>query len=270
MIMKKLIPFIFCVLFSLTAFAQGGVDFQNLTFDEALAKAKAEKKLVFLDAYTSWCGPCKHMAKFLFPRKEAGDFFNPRFVSVKFDMEKGEGVALGQRLGVKAYPTFVIIRPDGTVLHRIVGQLELDELIKRVNRGVNPKTSLHYLAGEYEKGKLDKKQMMAYKQALDDGSESEMAQKVWKELIPLLTEKDKLKKEFFAVFEDEGCTLESPDFKFLLANLPVIEKNAGKERVGEYLYRFYDIALTLNIRRREGPSHFSPHPAKNETVPRVF
>ena len=41
--------------------AQVGVKFEDLTFKEALAKAKAENKLVFMDCYTSWCGPCKKM-----------------------------------------------------------------------------------------------------------------------------------------------------------------------------------------------------------------
>ena len=77
-----------CLVLSVMAFAQTGVDFQHLTFDEALAKAKAEKKLVFVDCYTTWCGPCKMMTTKIFPMKEAGEFFNPRFVCVKFDMKK--------------------------------------------------------------------------------------------------------------------------------------------------------------------------------------
>ena len=98
-----------CLVLSVMAFAQTGVDFQHLTFDEALAKAKAEKKLVFVDCYTTWCGPCKMMTTKIFPMKEAGEFFNPRFVCVKFDMEQGEGKELENKLGVRAYPSFFII-----------------------------------------------------------------------------------------------------------------------------------------------------------------
>ena len=74
-----------CLVLSVMAFAQTGVDFQHLTFDEALAKAKAEKKLVFVDCYTTWCGPCKMMTTKIFPMKEAGEFFNPRFVPINSD-----------------------------------------------------------------------------------------------------------------------------------------------------------------------------------------
>ena len=156
-----------CLVLSVMAFAQTGVDFQHLTFDEALAKAKAEKKLVFVDCYTTWCGPCKMMTTKIFPMKEAGEFFNPRFVCVKFDMEQGEGKELKNKLGVRAYPSFFIIRPDGTVQHAVVGGDELEPFIERVKKGLNEKTSLLYLNQQYEKGKMNKKQLLAYKVALD-------------------------------------------------------------------------------------------------------
>ena len=101
--------------------AQEGVKFEDLTFKEALAKAKAENKLVFMDCYTSWCGPCKKMLNTVFVQKEAGDFFNPRFVNIKYDMEKGEGIELAKQFNVKSFPTFFIIRPDGSIQHKVGG-----------------------------------------------------------------------------------------------------------------------------------------------------
>ena len=86
--MKNFILFT-CLLFLYTSsFCQEGIHFEPLTFEQAKAKAKAEKKLIFMDCYTSWCGPCKYMTEQVFTRKEAGTYFNPRFISVKFDMER--------------------------------------------------------------------------------------------------------------------------------------------------------------------------------------
>lgn len=55
--------------------AQEGVRFESLTFEEALQKAKEENRWIFLDAYTSWCGPCKVMAEPSFYASESGECF---------------------------------------------------------------------------------------------------------------------------------------------------------------------------------------------------
>lgn len=102
---------------------EGGIAFTTGTFDELLAKAKAENKLVFIDGYTTWCGPCKMLAKQTFPQKEVGSYMNPRFVSAQIDMERGEGPELAKRFNVSAYPTMLILRPDGTLVDKIVGFL---------------------------------------------------------------------------------------------------------------------------------------------------
>ena len=73
--MKSLISIITLLMLNLIAFGQG-VNFEHITFDEALAKAKAENKLVFMDCYTSWCGPCKYM-KLFFHKKKPENFSIP-------------------------------------------------------------------------------------------------------------------------------------------------------------------------------------------------
>ena len=90
--------------------AAQGVEFRDLTFGQALEQARTENKLVFMDCYTSWCGPCKNMLKNVFTLPEAGEFMNAHFVCVKYDMEKGEGIGLKKQFAVRAFPTFFIIR----------------------------------------------------------------------------------------------------------------------------------------------------------------
>ena len=85
--MKSLFLIIACIA-SLQVFAQEqeGIAFEELPYAEALAKAKRENKHLFVDCYTTWCVPCKYMATNVFTRQEAGEYFAPRFVAVKYDM----------------------------------------------------------------------------------------------------------------------------------------------------------------------------------------
>ncbi len=122
---------------TLSAGAQG-IEFmpEGSLLKDAVAKAKEEGKMVFLDCYTSWCGPCRMMATKIFPTQEVGDFMNPKFVSIKIDMEKGEGPELGKNLQINAYPTFVIFNNDGSEAARFVGGGDVQGFIKRVNENL--------------------------------------------------------------------------------------------------------------------------------------
>ena len=89
--------------------AATGIEFDHLTFEEAKAKALEENKLIFIDAYTSWCGPCKRMAANVFTNEAVGAYFNENFINLKIDMEKGEGPAIGRKYRVAGYPTLLFV-----------------------------------------------------------------------------------------------------------------------------------------------------------------
>lgn len=107
-----------------------GIVFEEAPFAEILAKAKKENKLVFVDCYTSWCGPCRSLATKVFPDEEVGKYFNEKFVSTKIDMEKGEGPELAKKYGVSAFPTLLILDHEGNETGRIVGFRGADALIE--------------------------------------------------------------------------------------------------------------------------------------------
>lgn len=103
-----------------------GIAFSDLSLADALEKARAEQKIVFIDCFTKTCGPCKMMANKVFPQKECGDYFNPAFVSLKRDMDEGEGPEIARKYTVRIYPTFLFILPDGTQLLRYESGAERD------------------------------------------------------------------------------------------------------------------------------------------------
>lgn len=109
-----------------------GIKFQDITFEEALAKAKKEDKLIFLDAYTSWCGPCKMLERTTFKSKNVGDVFNKNFINIHIDMEKGEGPLIARKYQVRAYPTLILIKPNGQQATRMLGYMKEEQLLAGV------------------------------------------------------------------------------------------------------------------------------------------
>ncbi|MDR1225779.1 MAG: thioredoxin fold domain-containing protein [Prevotellaceae bacterium] len=129
--MKKAITILLALICLHAGVKAQGIAFEEGTFDQIMELAKKGGKLVFLDAYASWCGPCKALQRNVFPDKTVGDYYNANFVSVKIDWEKGEGTKLQRKYRVRAYPTLMFIDPaSGKEVARAEGYLPAAEMVK--------------------------------------------------------------------------------------------------------------------------------------------
>lgn len=141
-------------LISFNVFSQG-IEFFHGTWEEAKAEAKKENKKIFIDFYTKWCGPCRAIAKDVFPLKSVGDIYNKEFINLKIDAEVGEGPMLAKKYKVKGYPTFTYVNPDESELWNgtSVGYGDEEGMIKLANMalGKKVKTWEEYQA-EYKNG----------------------------------------------------------------------------------------------------------------------
>jgi thioredoxin 1 len=120
-----------------TAFA-GEVEWDGPSFDDVLKTAKSENKHVFIDFYATWCGPCKKLDKVTYQDTKVADYLNS-IVAVKYDAEKDEGEVLAKKFRIRAYPTLVLLGPDGKEVDRHVGYLDAEDfldVIKGYQEGV--------------------------------------------------------------------------------------------------------------------------------------
>ncbi|MFN3952114.1 MAG: thioredoxin family protein [Thermaurantimonas sp.] len=188
--MKKIL---FLVLLCFDLSYGQGIEFLEGSFEDALTKAKLEGKLVFVDAYTTWCGPCKWLSKEVFPDEELGAFYNKNFISIQLDMERGEGIEFAEKYAVRAFPTLIYFDANGKEIHRLLGAREAARLLAETreimiedNRFISLKNRVEstnspdkndlrkYLVASGQQGNIDDDRMKKYL--------SQMKDEDWKDL----------------------------------------------------------------------------------------
>lgn len=156
----------FLILALSTCVRAQGIEFFHGSWEEALAKAEAEDKLIFVDAYASWCGPCKVMARNVFPVAEVGEYFNGNFINMKFDMEKAESTDFRKTHRVSAYPTLLFINGKNEVVHKSVGGKQVKTLIGAGNAALAKMDDVDAYAERWEGGEQDSRLALKYIRAL--------------------------------------------------------------------------------------------------------
>lgn len=163
---KTVCAFLFAI-FSVSALAAQGIEFFHGAWKDALEKAKAEEKLIFVDAFASWCGPCKRMASQTFPDAKVGEYFNANFICMQIDMEKPANAEFAGKYPVNSYPTLFFIDSEGKIVLREIGAKTVDQILETGRRaqGKNDK-SLDY-EKRYNTGDRDPKMLFDYVRALN-------------------------------------------------------------------------------------------------------
>ena len=133
-----------------------GMEFFEGSYEDALALATQEDKMVFVDVWTTWCGPCIVMQETVFPLPEVGKYFNSRFVNYKLDAENEDqnGPEISARFEIELVPTYLILDGEGNELSRATGGSSPEQFIAMVGRMLGEVESefaemrKRYIAGE--------------------------------------------------------------------------------------------------------------------------
>jgi thiol-disulfide isomerase/thioredoxin len=204
---------------------------------KVINKAKKEKKLIFVDCYTDWCGPCKMLAANAFTRNEVADYFNQHFVNASFEMEKDkDGILLKDRFAIKAYPTLVFVDPaTGEVVHRLVGAGSADWLLEGAKLAGDPRANLAGLTRRYDEGERDAAFLDGYLKALSAAYMEAKAGEVAAGYLAQLPEEQLATKENWKLIHLYVNDPLSPLLRHVMANRPKFHEVAGKEAVNEKL-----------------------------------
>ncbi len=223
-----------------------GVKWEKGTFNEALQKAQKTGKLIFMDCYTSWCGPCRHMSNTVFTTAKAGDYFNEKFINVKYDMEKGEGIALKNKYSVEYFPTFLIIDSTGNELGRVIGALDLDPFIQKVEYAANRNNSLDNLLAKFMKSK-DFDDAINYLEVAHRGYLKDKIIDFFVQYYDSLNDRARINQNLWKYME-QAISLSKPGFFHRVVNDKyTFNRYFGKEKVDKELASACAVDLSMYI-----------------------
>ncbi len=151
--MNRILIVLLTILLS-SIIGQGqGIEFMHdAPWEEVVAKAKKEKKVIFIDAYTTWCGPCKRMSKNVFTDERVGTFFNKNFINVKYDMEKPAGRKFGSKYPVSGYPTLFFIDYTEAIVLKDMGAKPVPAFLELGKKALGSVDRSGDFVEAYEKG----------------------------------------------------------------------------------------------------------------------
>ena len=130
----KMIFLSFLLSVSISRAIGQGIKFQSGTWTDIQVRGNTDHKLIFVDIYAVWCGPCKAMAKNVFTQAKVADHFNSQYVNFAVDAEKGDGIDLAKRYGVESFPTYLFIDGTGKLVYRIEGALAADAFLAEAEK----------------------------------------------------------------------------------------------------------------------------------------
>jgi len=244
--MKKILLFLLILPFAVIG-QEKGITFEHgLNWSQIKEKAKKENKFIFVDLFTTWCGPCKYMSASVFPQKKVGDFFNSKFVNAKIQMDKTdkdseevkawyeEAERFGKDYKIAAYPTFLIFNPQGELVHRMVGGGDADEFIERSKDALKPETQYYALLKAFNENPTDlslaHRMVRAANTAYDEATVTQA-----EDIIISHTKPENLTKECAAYLVANTRTSRSKAFELLRDNPEkidaLLEKNGAANRV---------------------------------------
>jgi len=225
---------------------ESGIKFFEGSWNDVCEKAKQENKIIFVDAYAVWCGPCKWMAKNVFSNDTVARFYNKNFINYKIDVDKGEGKILAARYGAAAMPTYLFLNYKGEMIHRGLGAKQVVDFIKLGEKALNPIGCFAYWQNRYIKGERHSSFMYRY---LQESKEIGFDTKsIIEEYIKNVNHDSLYTYNNFFIIKEYIQSINDSMFNFVLKNREKYYKIVGKKEVDEIFYREYQQAYNIAIR----------------------
>lgn len=231
--MKKYIICIASAISFVSVAQNKSIAFEHGSFKEIKEKALKENKLIFIDAFTTWCGPCKQMAKNVFTNDTVADYYNTNFVNAKIDMEKGEGPEIAKQYEVQCYPNLLFIDGNGNLVHRVAGSMSSSDFVELAKTAANPEKRFSYFTSNLEANKTNATFLSNYIEARENTCLS--SDELVKTYFSLQKEEELSTPQNWKMIQAHINKIDTKEFTYLLANKTKFETaytaNAVNEKI---------------------------------------
>jgi thioredoxin-related protein len=224
------------------------IDFlDNPEWSDVLKLAENSGKIIFLDGYTSWCAPCKRMEKEVFTRARVANYFNQKFINVKYDMEAAEGMKLKKAYEVSVFPTYLFVNQKGKVVHKIVGAYtEKDDFLEYSMLAATPGESYADLQHRYNNGERNSILMFSYLRALKFAAETDKEKDIVDNYLGLMGKDHFMDPAYWDIIKHFMSDPLSKPFHILLENRAEIAAVNGESVVNDLVYKILSNQMKMN------------------------
>jgi thiol-disulfide isomerase/thioredoxin len=241
------------------------IRFNEKPWKEIVEMAKKENKMIFLDAYASWCGPCKWMAANMFTNDTIADYYNKTFICASVDMEKGEGLTLRQKYAVRAYPSLLFINGNEEMVHERVGAPQkVRDYIEMARVAQIPEEGLAAYMRKYNAGNNSPEFIQSYLNRLVEAYIP--INIVLKKYFATQSESDLLNRLNWNIIYRYVIDMDDPQFGYLLKRQDEYGKLYSRDSVIEKIGSIYDYALQKYTRISKSAKNDSSYVALKSQI----
>lgn len=248
---STVITAIFFIAFSANAQMQFKEIVTQSDWETAVKEANETGKLLFLDIYATWCGPCKYLESNIYPDVELGKYYNSHFINLKLDGETEFGRMKVMQYGLQAYPTMYYLSSSEDMLAKVVGVKQAPELNAFGEKVVRNSDKLVEFKRDYNNDKLKAPELMAYRELLLEFDQKEQSDEVSSKIIPSLTEADILNPEYKSIIIGAKTDLDGKIFSLIKSNFEGFKLLWTEEEMGQIFGNIFDASLNMAISNQD-------------------
>ncbi len=242
-------------LFGLFVNTYSQIEFREIENEEdwlaAVEDARSSEKLLFLDIYATWCGPCKYLENNVYTDKDLGNYYNSNFVNLKMDGESEFGAQVARKYQLSAYPTMYYLYPSEDIISTIVGVREagpLNSLGKTIYENAD---KLKYYEANFADGTLNPTELKNYQSILVKLEQEEKAANVAGQILPKLSEEEILSPQYKKLVVSAAVDINSRTYKIISQNSAEISEKWTRTEIETFYEGVFNNTLISAINNRD-------------------